>query len=301
MLRSINRHGGALAQEATAAYRNLLAELEGGLPARAVALDIKVWQSIRSRADVKKQIAERLQTWMRERVLAWQDTTLKTLFEARLGAMEADLNEQARSFLDNLRVVRTAFTPEVPVALDGAEENVSPLSRVAGAAGGLLIGGIGSAVEGASLGVTHRAKGLGLHLAIGYGLAVLGFGLPVIIPVLAVAGLLRTFLGARQSIERLRADTVKAVVAALRAKQPEVEQELRTQLIAHFRKLFETVSAGLSLQIDEVRGQTQAVVREREAQESAAGQGLTLLQQVLQELAGYARQLLQLRAEIEAN
>jgi hypothetical protein len=198
-------------------------------------------------------------------------------------------------------VVRTAFTPEVPVALDGAEENVSPLSRVAGAAGGLLIGGIGSAVEGASLGVTHRAKGLGLHLAIGFGLAVLGFGLPVIIPVLAVAGLLRTFLGARQSIERLRADTVKAVVAALRAKQPEVEQELRTQLIAHFRKLFETVSAGLSLQIDEVRGQTQAVVREREAQESAAGQGLTLLQQVLQELAGYARQLLQLRAEIEAN
>jgi hypothetical protein len=208
-LQTIERRREFLIREIETSYRNLISDLENGLRNQAADIEIGALQALFQRGDARKRVGERLQNWMRERSVGWRDTVLQGLIKSHVEAMEADLNERARAFLKNLDQVRAASNPEAIKATNVSREDVAPLSRVLGAVGGFFIGGIGSAVEGASMGMGQMANGLGIHLAAGIGLVLMGFGLPVVLPVLIGIGVARTFLTAKSEGNRIREEIVR--------------------------------------------------------------------------------------------
>jgi GTPase SAR1 family protein len=298
MLHTVERRRELAVHDAQASFHALLSDLESGLRVQASALPINLLESQWKSGDVKKRLAEHLQTWIKKQVGDWKDATLAPLLEKHLKALDADLNNQAHSFLKNLEAVRAAFTLEAPLT-DAGPAEVSPLSRVLGAVGGLWIGGPGSAMEGASMGAGQMAKGLGLHVAVYFGLVFMGFGLPVIVPVLAAIGIARTLIGARGGADKIREQIVSGVTAALRSKQKDSEAELQAQIGAAFEKILKAVSAGVKIKINEVRGQVQSVVEELERHKGEAKEALAALGLIRREFDVHAKTLENLRTEME--
>jgi predicted GTPase len=300
ILHSIERRRDFVAQNVEAAYRNLISKLEAGLREQAAAQPVGMWETLWDTPKVKRRLAEHLEGWMREQVTGWKDSTLTPLLEQHIKAMDQDLNNQASKFLKDLESVRAAFNPSVPAQAEAGSEDITPISRVVGAVGGLVVGGIGSAMEGASLGTKQMAKGLGVNIAVCVGLLVAGVSLPMVVPVLAAVGVVRTLLAGKSKGEQIRQGLVGKLTEQLRASQRETEETLRAEISAIFGNIREKVAAGVKIKIHEVQGQVEAVVRKLKQHQGAAAQELATLRQIRQEIASQEQLLRKLRAEVES-
>jgi len=300
LMRSVDRRGEALTREVEASYRTLVAEMENGLRRQAQLIQPSTWQTIASRTQAKEQIAKQLDEWMNKQVKRWEQEKLAPLVETHLKEMEADLDDRAKEFLENLDTVKAAFAPKLEAkGTVASAPNVSPISRLVGGGLGLFAGGIGSAMEGATMGAGQMAKGLGVNIAVGLGLLVAGFGAPVILPALAAVGLWRTVTGARRQADELRNAAVNEIVSSLRSQQSTTEQELQSQVKTIFDGIRRSVAERMSVLVDEVRGQVQAVIQEREQHQGAAERELAVLAKVRGTLTAQAELLEKLKNEIE--
>jgi len=299
-MRSVDRRGEALTREVEASYRTLVAEMENGLRRQAQLIQPSTWQTIASRTQAKEQIAKQLDEWMNKQVKRWEQEKLAPLVETHLKEMEADLDDRAKEFLENLDTVKAAFAPKLEAkGTVASAPNVSPISRLVGGGLGLFAGGIGSAMEGATMGAGQMAKGLGVNIAVGLGLLVAGFGAPVILPALAAVGLWRTVTGARRQADELRNAAVNEIVSSLRSQQSTTEQELQSQVKTIFDGIRRSVAERMSVLVDEVRGQVQAVIQEREQHQGAAERELAVLAKVRGTMTAQAELLEKLKNEIE--
>jgi GTPase SAR1 family protein len=299
LVRSVDRRGEALTREVEASYRTLAAEMENGLRTQVQLIQPTTWQTIASRTQAKEHIAKLLDEWMSKQVKKWEQEKLAPLVQTHLKELEADLDDRAKEFLKNLDTVKAAFAPTVEAKGVAAAPNVSPISRLVGGGVGLFVGGIGSAMEGATMGAGQMAKGLGVNLAVGVGLAVAGFGLPVILPALAAIGLWRTVTGTRRQADDLRTAAVAEIVSSMRSQQPTAERELQSQVKKIMDGIRRSVAARMSVLVDEVRGQVQGVIQEREQHQGAAERELAVLASVREELAAQMKLLDILKSEIE--
>jgi GTPase SAR1 family protein len=300
MVKAVDRRGDALAREVEASYRNLVADLESGLRRQAQLIPISNWETIKNQAQAKEKIARPLDDWMNSQVKRWEQEQLSSLVSTHLTELEADLDDRAKEFLDNLDTVKAAFAPKVEAkTADLPATTVSPISRLIGGFGGLVAGGIGSAMEGATMGAGQMAKGLGVNIAVSLGLAVAGFGLPVILPVLAAVGLWRTITGARRKAESLRQAVIEELISSLRTQQTAAERQIQMQVRAVTDRIRKGVAERMSVLVDEVRGQVQSVIREREEHQGAAERELAILSTIRETLKIQSRTLEQISNEIE--
>src|SRR5262249_22820060 len=157
--------------------------------------------ALTSRRATFRAIADHLQGWLEERCKAWRDGDLRSVFDRHTEAPEKDVEKQAEGFLANVDRIRQALAPAL--AVTNSEEDISNANRVLAAVGGFVAGGVGSAIEGASMGFKGMAKGLAVNIGVSVGLLVLGFGIPIVLPVLAVIGVARTLINTRSAIEQM--------------------------------------------------------------------------------------------------
>jgi GTPase SAR1 family protein len=298
ILRSVDRRGEAMAREIEASLRTLVAELEAGLARQAQAQPVSTWETMRSQTKAKEKLARALEEGLSREVKRWQKGVLQPLAETHLRELETDLDEQARSFFHTLDSIKAAFETQLDAKAVEKPEEITALNRLAGAALG-LVGGAGSIMEGATMGVGRAASGLGVNIAAALGLSVLGFGLPVIIPVLLAIGTWRTLTGARNAAENLRAAVVKELSAALRREQPKMEREIGEQLAAILAQIRKGLEERTTVLVDEVRGQVQAVIQERQQHEENSKQVLEELSKARTVLLAEAKALNELKSEIE--
>jgi hypothetical protein len=196
--------------------------------------------------------------------------------------------------------MKAAFAPKVDARPGGASpEEVSPLSRLVGGGLGLFVGGIGSAMEGATMGAGQMARGLGGNIAAGLALTVAGFSLPVVAVALAAIGVVRTVMGTKKKADELRDTAVAEIIAGLRSQQSEAEQELQAEVKRVFDRIQRGVSERMSVLVDEVRGQVQGVIQERQKHEGTAEREVSVLAGVREELAVQAKLLEKRKTEIE--
>ncbi len=282
LLRSVDRRRDALIREATASYQRFVSDAELGIRQEVAKVDIGAWDAIVSRRQANQQIEQHLQGWLDTGCKDWRDGDLARVFESHTKDLEADIEGQAQEFLANVDSVRQALAPSVTVA--GGEQDVSSTNRVLAAVGGLFIGGIGSAIEGASMGFGDMIKGLRVNMVVGVGLVVAGFGLPVVLSALAVVGIAQTGMNTKSRVDRMRDEVSNSLIGALRQNTPETTARITSQITEKFGTLRNGLDASLRIHIDEIKGQVQAILKEKQQGEEQ----MKLEQQRL----GAARQLL---------
>jgi hypothetical protein len=180
-------------------------------------------------------------------------------------------------------------------------DDVSALSRIAGVALGLFgAGGFGTMIEGATMGVGQAARGVGVNIAVACGLMTLGFTLPVVAGTLVAIGGWRSLTGAKKISEGLKEAVAKEIKGRLREQQPTMERELCGQLSGKMAEIRQSVDERLTVLVDEVRGQLQGVIREREQQERTTEQMNEELKETREELLTQAAVVRDIRAELDA-
>ena len=297
LLRSVERRRDALIREASASYQRFVSDAELGIRAEVASVDVGTWDAIVSRRAANQQIASHLQGWLEARSKAWQDGDLARVFDAHAKDLEADIEAQSREFLANIDNVRRALAPSVAVV--SGEQDVSNANRVLAAVGGFFVGGIGSAIEGASMGFKGMAKGLALNIAVAAGLIVAGFGLPVVLPVLAAVGIARTLMGTKGTVDRMRDEVATNLVGELRKNAPEAAARITSQITEEFGKLHGHLDASLRIHIDEVAGQVQSILKEKQRGEAHMKAENQRLGAARQSLIAVAKQLEAIRNEID--
>lgn len=297
LLRSVERRRDALIREATASYHRFVSDAELGIRAEVARVDVGTWDAIVSRRAANKQIAQHLQGWLDKRCKEWQDGDLARVFDSHAKDLEADIESQSRDFLANVDNVRRALAPSVAV-VDG-EQDVSNANRVLAAVGGFFVGGIGSAIEGASMGFKGMAKGLALNIGVAAGLIVAGFGLPVVLPILAAVGIARTVMGTKSTVERMREQVANNLIGELRKNAPDTAARITSRITEEFGKLQGSLDASLRIHIDEVAGQVQAILKEKQQGEAHIRNEQKRLAAARQSLVVAAKKLEAIRNEIE--
>jgi GTPase SAR1 family protein len=278
MLRTVERRSTSMIREAEGSLRTLIAEIETGLRRQAELIEVSKWEAIRSGAGMARKISGVLEDWLAEECRRWESNTLRPIIEQQWKSLIEDMDEQAEEFLANLESIKTVFKLDTSGKPLQGQANASALSRMFGAGVGLILGGPASALEGASFGVGTMAKGLALNVATVVGLTMLsnfiGLAVPLIFPAILALSVFRTFSGAQRAIDAAKKSIVDQISAELRTAYPKMEADLSRQVGEVTTPFASKIDDRMTAMVDEIRGQVQAVIRDREQQQQTAGQQL---------------------------
>jgi hypothetical protein len=180
-------------------------------------------------------------------------------------------------------------------------KTASGLERVLAAAGGFLVGGVGSAIVGATMGYREMAKSLLPQIGLFIGMLLLGVTNPwLIIAALLTGGVLQGMLNANSTTQTLKLKIAEKVAQNLRESADENAEKIAAQVLERTGKLAEAIDAGIGKEIQAVREQVEAVIaakNEGEARVRSKQQELANCEAEIKRLDNELRDLILLIAE----
>lgn len=297
MLRSVERHRDALVRDSISSYRRFVGDVEIRIKEEAKNIDVSTLEATIGGKKIKEHIAQHLQSWLEQQYKTWSEKELQVVIEQRVEHLEQDVEQQATEFTNLLEEVRQALTPTV--GIPDNESDISGANRVLSAVGGFFIGGIGSAIEGASMGFKGMAKGLGVNILAGTVLIMTGVGLPVAVAVLASIGIVRSLMGAKSKADKLRDEVVESVLKELRNNINDTSVMLQGSITEKFDAIRDNLDASLRIRIEEVAGQVQNILRMKKLGEEHEKQEKQKITEARQALSEFATQLQKIRHELD--
>jgi len=295
-LRSVERRRDALIRDATASYLRFVGDTEMSIRSEVATIDVGLWDSIKKSA-AKKQIQSHIDEWFAKRVSNWQENDVSRIFNSHIRDLDEDIEAQSRDFLANIDSIRHALTPNVQGI--SFESDVSATNRILSAVGGLVVGGIGSAIAGAGMGYKGVLKGLGVNIVAIIGLAALGVGAPFMVPILAMIGIGQVVVGAKGAAEKLKEEMAVKFVDGLRLNAREATSRITMQITTEFANLYDALEASLGIRIDELSGQVQAILANKKKGEDHMRSELQRLAAARQSMARAYAELDSIGYEIE--
>lgn len=297
LLRSVDRSRDALIKDSIASYKRFVGNVEGQIKDEVKNVDVSSWDAIKSKKETEQAIAQHLQNWLEEKCKTWAEEELQRVIEEHVERLEKDVEQQATDLMNLLSEVQQALAPTVVSGI--SESDISGANRVLSAVGGFFVGGIGSAIEGASLGFQGMAKGLALNIAVSAALIASGVGVPFVLVALAGIGLWRTLTGAKNTVERMRDSVAEKVSADMRKKVDETSSMLTNGITEKLNAIRDGLDASLSIRIEEVAGQVQEILKQKKQGEQEVKQGKQRLMEARQALSEYAKQLQKIRHNLD--
>lgn len=165
-------------------------------------------------------------------------------------------------------------------------DQASGIERILAAAGGFMVGGIGSAFVGGTFGYKEMAKSLVLNMAVGLVL-ILGLGVinPVIlIPALLGTGLVQNLWTLKRSNDKIVYEIANQIALELMTKSEDIADKIVEFIEKEIMKIAEPIEQGMAHEINSVREQVEVAIKEKETGEANASARRELLKQIEQEI-----------------
>jgi len=252
-----------------------------------------------------KEVISYLEIQVESEFAAWQKSELEPLMERKLSNLAQTLDARAEGFLsriDNLRLQVSG----VPVKLAESEvdviREVSPMERILSAAGGFLIGGIGSAGLGAVFGYQEMLKSLIPQIvAVVVSILLLGTN-----PVTLIHTMLAVGFGQAKFMEGGLGEKIKKQVGQKFAEQfkdskDEMTNKIVTQIEAELKKIKDSVNQGLGAEIQNIRQQLDTMLAEKKKGQAQVDQKLRELDNLSQSVDKFDKALDELILQISKN
>lgn len=265
LLSAIEQQQGRLVQDLHAALALELERIYQEIPTQTQQVDPGLWTTIRSKREAQRQVADHLLAWLQTEIGAWQKSVVEPLVHRHMQDLEQLLQQHVGDFLSALGNLRDTILPglELPEG-----EELTPLSRVLGALGGLLVGGPGAILEGAGYGFSHLLRAAGYHLALTLGLLVAGAGTPLVLGASMALGVARSVVAGNRAVENVRKRVEEDLIRALQQDQPRLERVLAEQVAVPFGQLRTELDRSLGEMVQRLEGAIQRLLQEQELGEA---------------------------------
>ena len=213
----------------------------------------------------------------------WKKAELEPLIRNSFSQMSEDIKAPIDDFLGLIDRIKADLSGIEPQRVAG--EEITPLERVLSAAGGFLIGGVGSAMVGGTLGSKEMLKSLVPNVALGLGMILLGITSPfILIPVLLGAGFLQGLYRADQLAKSTKRAVAEEMAAKLSGEADTVSEEMAAEAYSRTETIKQAVAEGLEKEIVAIREEVEAVLAEKRKGEASVQQRKVALTQVEQEI-----------------
>lgn len=216
-----------------------------------------------------KEISNYLESQVEVEFSNWQRSDLEPLLAKRIERIKNSLDDEATEFIkrvDNLRLqVSGVSVSKVEVSKeDVGVREVSAVERVFSAAGGFLVGGIGSATIGATFGYQEMLKSLIPQLVIGIvGYIFLGLNPVTFVPML-VAALIQGKLMEGGLGNKIKEEVGKKFSEELSNTTIYIIEKVGNAVSAELNKVKNLVDEGLAAEIQNIRQQVNNVLAEKQ-------------------------------------
>jgi chromosome segregation ATPase len=238
-------------------------------PVKFVSLE--GWKPQGLQTQVKKA-AEELVTYLSQQVegeLAnWQESDLHPLVAQRLESRKQELDAKTTEFasqVDELRLKVAGLSVDSVSEIDLGKRKVSALERVLSAAGGFLIGGVGSAGIGAMYGYEEMVKSLVPQILLAASTVILiGFNPWILFPVMAGGGVIQGLLSTNGTNKKLKEVVSQKYASEVRASAQGQARKLAEAVSQELSKIEETVDNGLEAEIQAIQEQVNSILAEKQ-------------------------------------
>lgn len=219
-----------------------------------------------------RKAAEELVTHLSQRVegeLAnWHESDLQPLVAQRLEARKQELDTKTTEFVnqvDELRLKVAGLSLDSVSEIDLGKRKISALERVLSAAGGFLIGGVGSAGIGAIYGYEEMIKSLVPQILLAASTVILvGLNPWILLPVMAGGGVIQGLLSTNGTNRKLKEVVSQKYASEVRASAQGQARKLAEAVSQELSKIEETVDNGLEAEIQAVREQVNSILAEKQ-------------------------------------
>lgn len=301
VMHAIERRRDAIVRELERAVYEFAAALEKRVVIEAGRVELSWFDTALSRARAREKVIQWMEGWLRGELDKLESERLRPILTEQMQGLELELEEELRALIAAVEGLRARLTPDVTVAwLHPGEAEVPPIERVLGAVGGLLFGGPGPAVEGASFGARSLLRGLPIYLTAAIAFGLMGVSSGFILAGLFGVGVVRTVLTGQDAATRLRAQVGRDLAEGFRAQVPNLLDEVRQRVREPFAQLLVEVGTACSRLIAEAQQQVEQALRDRESGEQALAEGLTRLAETRARLARLSERLDRVRVSAGA-
>lgn len=236
-----------------------------------------------------KEITSHLESQLEKEFLNWQNSELEPLLAKRMENIKTSLDSEAKEFIDrvdNLRLELSGVSiSKVEVSKgDVGVRDVSAVERIFSAAGGFLIGGVGSATIGATFGYQEMLKSLIPQLVIGIiGYIFLGLNPITFVPML-VAALIQGKLMEGGLANRIKEEVGKKFSEQLNQSTVDITDKVSKAVGAELNKVKNLVDKGLEAEIQNIRQQVNNVLAEKQKGQAEVDKKLKQLDDLTQDV-----------------
>jgi len=255
-------------------------------------IDFISLESARAQAiGVIREATEFVSRKLEEEQCRWRDEYFQPMLKERLDELGADIQAPLEELLGGLDSLRAALADTEAESI-AKREDVAPIERVLAAAGGLLIGGAGSALVGGVLGYKEMLKSLIPSFGVALALAIVGITNPLLlIGALLGAGTIQGFLSTKTATKKVLQAAADELVCKLREAADETAESLADSIHERTQQIADAIDVGMGKEIQDIRDQVESVLREKRQGEAAVSMRKDLLLTTSRTLGGIQDEL----------
>jgi len=208
----------------------------------------------------------------------WQRHHFQPFLQERLEEIGESIRAPLGNLLDGLDALKADLSDD-DSQLIAKHEEIHPIERLLSAAGGFVIGGVGSAMLGSMLGYKEMLKSLIPAFGVTLGLMLLGFTNPLVfIGALLGAGALQGVLSSQSATRKIVETTADTLAQKLRESADEMATRMAEVVCKRTAEVADQINSGMESEIQEIRDQMASVLEEkRQGEESVAARKDELL------------------------
>lgn len=196
----------------------------------------------------------------------WQKTSFQPFVKERIEEMGEGIRTDIEDILRSVDSMKAHLGGTQSAEMREAD----PLERVLAAAGGFIIGGLGSGLVGGVLGFKEMLKSLLPNVVLGFTLMFLGITNPfILIPALLAAGSIQGLLRVGAMTKEISDKVAQELSSLLRDSAEATAEKAAGEVFARTEVLMKQVDAGLDKEISAVKESVESVLaakRKGEAQ-----------------------------------
>lgn len=231
-----------------------------------------------------REVADVLSSKIEESQNTWIKSVLEPLVQDHLKEMTENVEQSVKELLEEIDSIKAEMSG-FSVSPDNIEKDISTWERVLSAAGGFIVGGIGSAMVGGILGFKEMMKSLGPQIALVVGMMILGITNPIIfIGALLAAGTLQGFLKQASITEATKKKVGEELAKKLTFQAGDLAEKMSQSVFEKTEPFSKAIAQGLDKEIQSVHHQVAEVLREKAAGEESVAAKKVLLEKVRKEL-----------------
>ena len=237
------------------------------------------------------EISEYLRDAFEKEQDKWAQSELLGLITSTIDEIKSDLDDSMNQFIDDIAVVKADISG-IQVENPLEQKKIGGLERVISGGIGLVIGGAGSAMIGATMGKKEMLKSLGPALGIQVAALLIGITNPVVlIGLLFGGGFVQGLLKSKSATDDVKNKIITQFVSKIKEESIEMSKRTADSVYEQTQGFSKAIEASLNNELNSVKQTVDKILSDKKSGEQEVALKKQNLQQISAELTAMQNEL----------